>query len=314
MAVTKDTRYVDLYKNYEQGQRTAYNDQLAAMRSQLATSKANVANNYDQSAAANYVNYIRQRNALPEQLAALGINGGASESAGVRMANNYAAAQSSNTASRNAAMGQLQNSFDTNAANMRNTLNQNLNDQYMRLAQAQIEYQDTLNERDFARFQSTVPMYQSADAINKAIKNLDKKDPNYASKKAMLQGRKSEIKAETKAKKQEIAEQNRYYKYLYDSLKAANTYTGGGYSGGGGTYYVPSTSSYSSGSKSSGSKSKGKSSSKGTKKVVKKVVTNVPNVTRGVVKTTNKIKQTVRKNKGKKGKVNTRVGLAATKW
>lgn len=161
---------------------------------QLAASKSGAASNFDSNAAQAYMNYAKQRNALPEQLAQQGVNGGASESAMVRMQNQFAQNQSANNAARSAAMAQLQSAYDTNLANMRNATNADILSNSMALAQQQAEYNDTQNQRALEQYSATIDRFTSVKSVDKAIKKLDKNDPNYTAKKQLLQLRKAQIK------------------------------------------------------------------------------------------------------------------------
>ena len=189
-----DKRYINAADAYAKQLRAQSAQQQQAMQKQLATSKAGVASNYDSSAAQLYLNYARQQNALPEQLQAQGINGGASESALVRLGNQYALNQSNNNASRNAAMGQLQTAYDTNIANMQNELNQTIAENAYQAQQQQIQFNENLRQKALEQFQATIERFTSVKSVDKAIKNLDKKDPNYTAMKQLLQLRRAQIK------------------------------------------------------------------------------------------------------------------------
>lgn len=235
--------YMDAYREYAAKQNAnlanqqaavnqQYANQQAALANQLATSKSGTNKNYDSTAAQNYVNYAKQQNALPEQLRAQGINGGASESALARVSNNYALNQSSNEAARAAAIAQLQNSYDTNLATMKQNqaselaqLQQanaaDLAQQYLTAQMNQITYNDTLNQRALEQYQATMGRFTSVKQVDKALKNLDVNDPNYTAMKWLLELRRAEIKA---AKKGGGGGGGRSYGGGY----------GGGYSSGGG--------------------------------------------------------------------------------
>ena len=189
-----DKRYINAADAYAKQLRAQSAQQQQAMQKQLATSKEGVASNYDSSAAQLYLNYARQQNALPEQLQAQGINGGASESALVRLGNQYALNQSNNNASRNAAMGQLQTAYDTNIANMQNELNQTIAENAYQAQQQQIQFNENLRQKALEQFQATIERFTSVKSVDKAIKNLDKNDPNYTAMKQLLQLRKTQIK------------------------------------------------------------------------------------------------------------------------
>lgn len=155
---SRGTPYLDLAAAYEQKARELAAQQQEAMAKQLATSKQGTKSSYDSNASQNYINYMRQRNALPEQLRAMGVNGGASETAQTRMMNNYAMNQGANEASRAAAIAQLQNSYDNNIANLRNALEERIADNNLALSQSQIQYDDTLAQRaaEEARYNAEV--------------------------------------------------------------------------------------------------------------------------------------------------------------
>lgn len=152
------TPYLDIAKAYEQKARQNLANQEAVMQKQLAASKAQTAANYDSAAAGNYVNYMKQQNAMGEQLARQGIRGGASESALARIGNNYALNQGNTAAQRYAAYGALQNTYDTNLANMRQATEENIANNNMALQQSQVQYEDTLAQRaaEEARYREQV--------------------------------------------------------------------------------------------------------------------------------------------------------------
>ena len=141
------TPYLDIAKAYEQKARQNLANQENAMAQQLASSKQATAASYDSAAAGNYVNYMKQQNAMGEQLARQGIRGGASESAMARIGNNYALNQGNTAASRAAAMGQLQNTYNNNLLAMRQAAEENIANNNMALQQSQVQYDDTMAQR-----------------------------------------------------------------------------------------------------------------------------------------------------------------------
>ena len=214
-----DRRYINAADAYAKQLRAQQATQQQAMAQQLATSKAGIASDYDSSAAQAYLNYAKQQNALPEQLAAQGINGGASESAMVRIGNQYALNQANNNASRNAAMGQLQTTYDTNLANMQNELNRTIADNAYQAQQQQIQFNENLRQRALEQFQATIERFTSVKSVDKTIKRLNKKDPNYTAMKQLLQLRRAQIKAAKKSSG--------------GGGGGGRSYGGGGYSSGG---------------------------------------------------------------------------------
>lgn len=155
---TSATPYMDIAQAYEKKARENLTAQEQAMKQQLAASQKSTNASYDSAAAGNYINYMRQQNALPEQLARQGIRGGASESAMTRIGNNYALNQGNTNAARASALGQLQSAYDTNIANMRQNAEENIMNNNMTLQQSQVQYDDTLAQRaaEEARYREEV--------------------------------------------------------------------------------------------------------------------------------------------------------------
>lgn len=78
--------YVDTYKkNVDSVQNSA----ISAANSQYEAGKLAVDNSYKDAAKAYYNQYLKEKKALPQQLAALGITGGAAESSLIELGNNY---------------------------------------------------------------------------------------------------------------------------------------------------------------------------------------------------------------------------------
>ena len=162
------TPYLDIAKAYEEQARKNLAEREAVLAQQLAQSKQSTNANYDSAAAGNYVNYMKQQNALPEQLARQGIRGGASESAMTRIANNYAQTQGANTAARYAALGQLQNAYDTNIASMRQSTEDAILNNAIAQQQNKISYEDVLAQRA-----AEEKRYNESEATRKAERNED---------------------------------------------------------------------------------------------------------------------------------------------
>ena len=187
------TPYSDIATAYAKQMRANLATREQQLANQLASSKEGAAANFDSNAAQAYVNYAKQQNALPEQLAQQGVRGGASESAMVRMQNQYAQNQAANNASRGAAMAQLQNTYDTNLANMRAETDQAILDNNLAMAQQQAQYTDTRRQRDLEQYSATIERFRTTKAVDKAIKKLKKTDPNYTGKYRLLKLRRAQI-------------------------------------------------------------------------------------------------------------------------
>lgn len=166
--------YLDIAAAYEAAARANFAQQQEAMARQLDASKQSTSSNYDSAAAGNYVNYMKQQNALGEQLAAQGIRGGASESALARIGNNYAQNQGNTTAQRYGALSQLQNSYDTNIANMRSAMEENILANRLAMEQAQLQYEDALAQREYEKRVRAEDIARAAKERKEDIKRDEK--------------------------------------------------------------------------------------------------------------------------------------------
>ena len=187
------TPYSEIASAYAKQAKANLAAQEQQLANQLATSKQGAAANFDSNAAQAYINYAKQQNELPEKLAQQGVNGGASESAMVRMQNQYAQNQSANNAARGAAMAQLQNTYDTNLANMRSETQADILANNLAMAQQQAQYTDTRRQRDLEQYSATIERFRTTKAVDKAIKKLKKSDPNYTGKYRLLKLRRAQI-------------------------------------------------------------------------------------------------------------------------
>ena len=192
--------YGDIANAYAQQVNEALERQRQALADQLVSSKSSAAANYDSNAAAAYLDYLRQSNMLPENLRAQGVTGGASESALTRLSNNYAMNQSANNASRAQAMSQLQNTYNTNLAQLEQDAEEAIRNNSVEMAQLQAQYTDQLNQRALEQYSATIERYTSVKSIDKAIKALSTADPNYEAKRQLLELRRAQLKGSKSGK------------------------------------------------------------------------------------------------------------------
>ena len=81
--------YMNAYAQYEQDRTNQLNETKANLDKTLEQNNATTHANYDNSARQAYVQYMQRQRALPSQLQALGVNGGATESGLLNLYNNY---------------------------------------------------------------------------------------------------------------------------------------------------------------------------------------------------------------------------------
>lgn len=75
--------------NYKKNANNAYDKQLDAIKANYAGQKDSINLNYDDAVKSARASYLQTQKLLPQQLAAQGISGGASESAHLKLSNNY---------------------------------------------------------------------------------------------------------------------------------------------------------------------------------------------------------------------------------
>lgn len=165
--------YMNAYNQYE----TDRGAQLDAVRNNLdatlAQNNATTNANYDNSARQAYVDYMRKQRALPSQLQALGVRGGATESGLLNLYNNYGVAHAANEQQRNADLTANQNAREDAYNSAYQAYLSDLNEQKQQAISNQInEYNN-----EVTRFSSTVAQYPSTrkgyNAYKQWIKNME---------------------------------------------------------------------------------------------------------------------------------------------
>lgn len=165
--------YMKAYEQYAADRLAQQNATQAALQKTLEQNNATTNANYDNSARQAYVDYMRKQRALPSQLQALGVRGGATESGLLNLYNNYGVSHAANEQQRNADLTSNQNSYDDAYNTAYQAYLSDLNTQKQQAISNQInEYNN-----EVTRFSSTVAQYPSTNAGYKAyqtwIKNLE---------------------------------------------------------------------------------------------------------------------------------------------
>ena len=143
------SRYINQYNQYAQKTNATRDAYLKQLENRYANDQANTNSVYDQAARQNYITYRQNQKNLAGELNSLGIRGGASESAAVRLNNAYGTNVATNDAARGTALAQLaQNYADTTADYNRDVDNQ-LTQAYATALENQSRYED--EQRDLAR-------------------------------------------------------------------------------------------------------------------------------------------------------------------
>lgn len=239
--------YLNAYSIAAQRARTQADEYQKKLQSDLAENQATTNANYDSAQRQAYVDYMRKQKALPSQLQALGVRGGATESGLLNLYNNYgaehaaaeqqrAAELAANNKARNDAWYEYKSQLDRDLADREQTaINNQIN-----------EYKNDLAifQNSVARYPTTEKGYNQYKDLIKSLKNGS--DPLKDYKIALVQ--------------QQMASQ--FPKGL-KGLKENSGGSGGG--GGGGSRRSGGGGGYSSGSGSGGNNSsKAKAQNKGT--------------------------------------------------
>ena len=164
--------YIKAYNQYETDRKTQLDATQQQLDKTLAQNNATTNANYDNSARQAYVDYMRKQRALPSQLQALGVRGGATESGLLNLYNNYGVEHAANVQQRAAELGNNQNSRDDAYNSAYQAYLADLNEQKQKAIANQInEYNN-----EITRFSSSVAQYPTTqagyEAYQKWINNM----------------------------------------------------------------------------------------------------------------------------------------------
>lgn len=147
--------YINAYGQYEADRTNQLNETRNHLDRTLAQNNATTNANYDNSARQAYVQYMQRQRALPSQLQALGVNGGATESGLLNLYNNYGSSHAANEQQRNADLTTNQQNRDDAYNNAYQAYLSDLNEQKQQAIANQInEYNN-----EITRFSSSVAQY-----------------------------------------------------------------------------------------------------------------------------------------------------------
>lgn len=139
--------YDTMYKNYANG---LVNDgTFQAIENARTNANALTNQNYDNSAKNYYTMYRQNQLAMPEKLSNLGVTGGATETALLKLMNQYSGNMFNNENSRNNTINTTNMQYDQQIADNSKTIAQQLADTYLKLAQQARD--EVLAEQEAAR-------------------------------------------------------------------------------------------------------------------------------------------------------------------
>ena len=164
--------------------KAGYEKRLATETAQLGQKEqqaiADSNKTYDANAKQNYINYMQSRKALPSQLNALGVRGGASESSLLRLGTTYGQNVASNEAARGTAQDALRQTYAEQIQNLRNDYAQRIIDAEANARAKQLEWEDNQKKQDVQYFsQAITGAYKTKSGYEKLIEKLKaSNDPN----------------------------------------------------------------------------------------------------------------------------------------
>lgn len=136
--------------------------------------RTQVNNQYDTAQRQNYVNYMQNRKDLPEQMARMGISGGASETSALRAQTNYENNYNNAERSRGTELNNINNTLADTLNTYRMTADANMNDEIAQNRQLRANYEKQLQQEAEQRFANTISGYDSISQIDKLMSQISK--------------------------------------------------------------------------------------------------------------------------------------------
>lgn len=192
--ISSETPYIDAYNAYKENQDKIYKQQQDALKSQNEADANKINASYNNTARQAYIQQMQSRNALPEQLKAQGITGGASETALINLQNNYGKNIANNESARGTALADLTQGYNNNLSSLATAYQQQMANAELEALENQAQYTDTLNQRKLQQYSATIGRLNSVSACNKEIALLQaSNDPLKAEKIMLVQAQKATL-------------------------------------------------------------------------------------------------------------------------
>lgn len=136
--------------------------------------RAETNTNYDNTQRQNYIQYMQNRRDLPEQMARMGLSGGASETSALRSQTNYENNYNNTERSRGADINKINTTLADNLNTYRMTADQNMNEEIAQNRQLRANYEKQLQQEAEQRFANTISGYDSISGIDSEIAKISK--------------------------------------------------------------------------------------------------------------------------------------------
>lgn len=164
---------------------------------------------YDNTARQNYINYMQAQKRLPNELNALGIRGGASESSLIRLGTNYGSNVAANESARLGALNDIRSAYAKQVADYNKGLNERLAEAEATARENQINYEREQQQKDLEYFSGAIEgLYNDPKRYWDLIAQLQaSNDPNKEYKVMLAMRAKNQLDAELQKKAEEAAKQ-----------------------------------------------------------------------------------------------------------
>lgn len=158
----------------KQGYNKQYNQYKNTMTEQADRQKADVNSKYDSSQRNNYVQYMMNKKDLPEQMAKLGISGGASETSALRQNTNYENNYNNLERGRNSDIAGIDNSLRDTLNAYKMTADENMRNELAQERTNRANWKQAQQEQREDRYAKTISGFNNVANIDKIMKNIKK--------------------------------------------------------------------------------------------------------------------------------------------
>lgn len=174
------TPYLDAYNEMKKQLEEKRNTDVGVIEQNRDTDLGKSNAQYDSTARQNYINYMQAQKRAPEQLNALGIRGGATESSLIRLGTNYGTNVANNETARSNALNDIRNAYAKQISDYDSDLRSRLIEAETTAKQNQINWEREQMDKDLERFSAVIEgLYKSKSSYQALIKQLQaSNDPN----------------------------------------------------------------------------------------------------------------------------------------
>ena len=152
----------------------AYDAYAKTQQAQADRNKAQIEGKYDDSQRQNYINYMMGQKDLPEQLARLGVTGGASETSALRARTNYENNFQNLEKQRNSDISSINNTLADILNTYKMTADENMRNEIANARLNRANWEQAQQEQEENRFAKTISGYDNINTIDSLINNITK--------------------------------------------------------------------------------------------------------------------------------------------